>query len=149
MKKVAWKKLITRKDKIEDFYSDSKSFYFRSTKDAPNYKILKTPIEKPDLKNAEVLVAEKNDEVLRDFVITSDGYYYTTMKNGVEGKVYTADTDGKDFEEIPLPYAAGRVSISNKDMNHNDVWISMSGWTQDNHLMLNILNLRMWLLKKL
>lgn len=131
--KVSWKKLISRKDKIEDFYSDSKNFYVRSTKDAPNYKILKTPIDKPDMNNAEVLVAEKDGEVIRDFVITSDSYYYTTMKNGVEVKVYVSDKNGKDFKELTLPYAAGRVSISNKDVNHDDIWISMSGWTQDNH----------------
>jgi prolyl oligopeptidase len=131
--KVAWKELIARSDKVEDFYTDSNNFYFRSTKGAANYKILKTPLDNPNINNAEVFVAEKEDEVLRDFVITSDSYYYTTMKNGVEGKVYAADVDGGEFNEVKLPYAAGRVSITNKDINHDDFWISIAGWTNDNH----------------
>lgn len=131
--KVAWKELVSRKDRIEDFYSDNEYFYFRSTKDAPNYKIIRTPLNNPNVEDAEVLVADKKDEVLRDFVITNDSYYYTTMKNGVEGKVYTAKKNGGDFKQVELPYAAGRVSIGAKDIKHNDVWISMSGWTNDSH----------------
>ena len=131
--KIAWIELVKRTDLIEDFYTDKNNFYFRSTNGAPNYKIIKTPLKNPNVNEAEVFVAEKEDEVLRDFAITNDSFYYTTMKNGVEGKVYVASNSGNSFEEIKLPYAAGRVSISTKDLDHSDVWISISGWTNDSH----------------
>ena len=129
---VQWNEIISRKDNIEDLVTDASNFYFKTSQDAPNYKILKTPINNPDFKNAEVLIDEDPDEVLQGLSITSKGFYYTTIKNGVEAKVYHMGLDGKYGKELKLPFTAGSASISSKGMNHDELWININGWTRDN-----------------
>ena len=129
--KSIWTKIVSRKDQIEDLYTDTYNFYFRTSADAPNYKILKTPLDSPDFKNGEVLIAENSDEVLQSFVITKKGFYYTRMRNGIEAKVYHMSTNGKIKKELKLPFTSGRASISTKGVHHDDLWISISGWTND------------------
>ena len=130
--KSKWIKIVSRKDQIEDIYTDTNSFYFRTSADAPNYKILKTPLDSPDFKKGEVLIGENSDEVLQSFVITKKGFYYTRIKNGIEAKVYHMSTNGKIKKELKLPFTSGRASISTKGVHHDDLWVSISGWTNDN-----------------
>ena len=129
---LKWNKLVSRDDQIESLYTDSKNYYLMTPKDAPNYKILKAPLGSSDFQNAEVLIEEKKDEVLKSFRITSKGYYYTTVKAGVEAKVYRMSLDGKEIEELDLPFAAGNASLKTKDVDHEDIWVSINGWTKKN-----------------
>lgn len=130
--KTKWTKIISREDLIEDIFTDKSNFYFKTSREASNYKILKTPLDKPDFKKAEVLIAENEDEVLQSFVITKKGFYYTRVKNGIEAKVYHMSVDGKTKKELKLPFTSGRASLSVKSINHDDLWVSISGWTNDN-----------------
>ena len=130
--KSKWVQIVSRKEHIEDLYTDTNNFYFKTSEDAPNYKILKTPLDSPDFKNGEVLIDENLDEVLQSFVITKKGFYYTRIKNGIEAKVYHMSTDGKTNKELKLPFTSGRASINTKGINHDDLWVSISGWTNDN-----------------
>ncbi len=129
--KINWESLITRDDKIEGFETDAESIYLFSSNNAPNYKILKTPLENPNLKSAIVVVPENKKEVLKSFILTSKGLYYTTMKNGIEAKVYYKESDDKPGKELKLPFEAGRARISNKGVNYSDIWITINGWTKD------------------
>lgn len=129
--KVKWNLLVKRSDKIENIYTDKKSFYYKTSKNASNYKIISTSIDNPDLSNAKLLISENKDEVLNDFKVTNKGFYYTTMKNGVDAKVYHKKLNSPTSKEIKLPFAAGRASIRAKGVNYDDIWITINGWTLD------------------
>ncbi len=127
--KLQWKALFKKEDKIvgETFRGDD--FIFMSAINAPNFRILKTSIVNADFANPEVLVEEKRDEVLRTFGFTSDGMYYTTIKNGVEGKLYHKNKSKET--EISLPGASGRVNVDFKGADFPDIWVSSMGWKND------------------
>ncbi len=129
--KVKWTLLIDRSDKIEELVSDKEYIYFKTTKDAPNYKIIRTPIDNPDIEKAEVFIEENKKEVLNDFKITSKGYYYTTTKNGVEAKVYYKKSNKEPGKVLQLPFESGRARISNKGIHSDDFWLTINGWTKD------------------
>ena len=131
-KKLKWRKIVAREDQIETFYTDKENFYFRTPKGAPNYKIMMTPLDNTDFQKATVLVEENKNEVLKSFTITSKGYYYTSVKAGVEAKVYHLSKDGEKVQELDLPFPAGSARLQSKDVNHEDVWISINGWTRKN-----------------
>ncbi|WP_128572173.1 prolyl oligopeptidase family serine peptidase [Chryseobacterium sp. P1-3] len=104
-------------------------FTFLSGYNSPNYKLCKTNFTNRNFKEPEVLVPEKKDEVINQYVLTKDGIYYVTTKNGVEAKLYLY-RNGKEVP-IQLPYVSGSIDLQSKGKDFSDVWISCSGWAND------------------
>ncbi|WP_326984188.1 prolyl oligopeptidase family serine peptidase [Chryseobacterium sp. MYb264] len=127
--KKNWKLFSESSDKAKslDFLNDQVIFlsYYNSYLN----KLCRTNITNPNFKNAEVLVPEKIEEIIKSYRITKDGIYYTTTKNGVEAKLYLYK-DGKD-NVIKLPFPSGNIELQSKGKNYSDIWITCSGWAND------------------
>jgi prolyl oligopeptidase len=130
--KIKWLKLFSPEDEVYNFTTDANYIYAYTPKDAKNFKILRLPWSNPDLDNAEVLVPEMESEIIEDFSISDEALYFSTMKNGVQAKLYKTDYATGKTEEIELPKKAGSISISSKGPRFSDVWVNISGWTQSN-----------------
>ncbi|WP_297100703.1 prolyl oligopeptidase family serine peptidase [uncultured Draconibacterium sp.] len=130
--KVAWKTLFEREDEIYDWYTNSTHMYLYTPKDAPNFKLLKIPVNDPDLSKAEIFVAEDPSQKLSGYTLTKDGVYYTMKKNGVEEKAFFKSFGDNSIKELNLPFAAGTVRLSSKGVQFSDAWLSLSGWTRNN-----------------
>lgn len=102
------------------------TLYFLSGYNSPNLKLCKTDLTNPNFVNPEILVAEKGDEVITQYVMTKDGIYYTTTKNGVEAKLYLYKNGKSNL--IKLPYVSGSITLQSKGNNFSDIWITSSGW---------------------
>ncbi|MEO1053988.1 MAG: prolyl oligopeptidase family serine peptidase [Bacteroidota bacterium] len=127
--KVTWKRLFTQDDKLGVFAMKGDDFIYSSSLKASNFEIYKTSLLAPDFDNPEVLVKEREDETINSLIMTTDGMYYTTTKNGVEGKLYF--TDFTQEKGIELPGVAGRVNIIGKHVDQPDLWVSINGWTSN------------------
>ncbi|SDQ29261.1 prolyl oligopeptidase [Chryseobacterium soldanellicola] len=127
--KKNWTPFAESSDKAKnlDFWNDK--VIFESSYNSPLNKLCRTSIASPNFKNAETLVPEKKDEIIKSYRITKDGIYYTTTKNGVEAKFYLYK-DGKD-NHIQLPYPSGNIDLESKGENFSDIWITCSGWAND------------------
>lgn len=121
-----WKPLYDKDSKVYFIRLMGDEIVFLSGYNSPNYKLCKTNIKRPNFKNPDVLVPEKKDEVFKSHVMTKDGIYYVTVKNGVEAKLYLYN-NGKEIS-IKLPYASGNVSLQSKGENFSDIWVNCSGW---------------------
>jgi prolyl oligopeptidase len=140
---INWKRLFKPDDEVFDFQATDNDLYIYSGKNAPNYEILKTSLLNPDLANAEVIVPENPEAIivapkaffdqgpLESFGLTSNGLYYAVSQNGVEAKLYFLPYGEDKATELKLPFAAGNISISSKGYNFQDVWVTISGWTND------------------
>ena len=128
---TSWKQIVDRDDMVTGMGTDKEYFYFRTTKDAPNFKVVMLPLSSTDLTKAETLIPDDGEAVLTGFTITSKGYYFTKRRNGVETMVYHMASADSDPEELKLPFTAGSASLSSKGVDFKDVWISMNGWTRD------------------
>src|SRR5450759_4470873 len=71
--KIEWKNLTKPEDEVYDFFTTDKDLYLYTPKNAPNFKILKTSLAKPDLNQAEVIVSEDSQRKMTNYCITSDG----------------------------------------------------------------------------
>jgi len=131
--KIAWKRLFKVEDEVYDFWVTEEELFIYTPKNAPNFKILKTSLKNPDIENALLVVPEPAEEIITDFRLTKDGLYYTTAKNGVEGKLFYLPYGSKKAKEIELPFAAGRVSLLTKGFKYDDLWVTINGWTKDYH----------------
>lgn len=127
--KKNWSLLYDKDSKVYYLRLFGDDLYFLSGYNSYNYKLCRTNVSNKDFKNPEVLVPEKKDEVITQYVLTKDGIYYATTKNGVEAKLYLY----KDGNEIPikLPYVSGNINLQSKGQNFSDIWISCSGWANE------------------
>lgn len=135
-----WDILTTQEDNITDFKVDSESIYYLSFSSAPNFKILMAPLSNPGVSNAKTIVNEYNDQIITSMTTTSDGLYFTTMKNGIEAKVYFLAKGSEKPKLIDTPFAAGNISISTIDSDSGAIWMNISGWTSPNKRYLYNLN---------
>lgn len=124
-----WKPVISRENKVTAMDLNASDVYYLTYNDAPNYKILKAPIENPKYSNAEVVVSESRTETISDFVLTKDGLYYATVENGVQAKVYFLAYGEVNSKKLELPFTAGRADLSVRDSDFSEIWINISGWT--------------------
>ncbi|MCL8535320.1 prolyl oligopeptidase family serine peptidase [Chryseobacterium gallinarum] len=127
--KKDWKLLYDKDSKAFTIRVSGNDIYFLSGYNSPNYKLCKTNFTNRNFKEPEVLVPEKKDEVINQYVLTKDGIYYVTTKNGVEAKLYLY-RNGKEVP-IQLPYVSGSIDLQSKGKDFSDVWISCSGWAND------------------
>lgn len=123
-----WKPFFSKKDLV---YTDSGVFsngdyIYISASGASNFNISKVSLENLSFKNPKILVLEKKDEVVDEFIINADGLFYSTITNGVEGKLYHFHENTS--HKIPLPKSSGKVSLSVLGENYDALWITLSGW---------------------
>ncbi|WP_242093690.1 prolyl oligopeptidase family serine peptidase [Aestuariivivens sediminicola] len=129
---VHWTPLLKREDKVTGVALDSSHAYYLTYHNAPNFKIVKVPLDNPEFKNAQTLVAHSDSEIITNVVVTRDGLYYTTVENGVEAKVYFLPYGKESPIQLELPFTAGQAGISSKGHAFSEVWITISGWTSPN-----------------
>ena len=126
----SWKPLYKKEEEV---YRTSSSFqgdtlYFRQSKDAPNQQISRLNIEPSsgNISPIEIVVSEKSDEVIKGYNVSEHGLYYSTLRNGVEAKLY--QHKNSIDKAIELPKGAGKLSLSSRLLPSNKVSIYLSGW---------------------
>jgi len=127
--KKTWKTLYTKEDKVRSLQLIDNDLYFLSQYNAQNYTLCKTNIIAPNFKNPEILISERNDEVIGQYRFTKDGIYYTTTKNGVEAKLYLYK-EGKSIP-IELPFPSGSINLQTNGKDFSDIWVNCSGWANE------------------
>ncbi len=121
-----WKFLFSKAEIISAYIIKEEEIIFLSGKQSSNFQICKTSLNHPDFKKPKVLVKEKKAEVILSMVITSNGLFYVTNKNGVEAKLYHLKNEIET--ELVLPQNAGRIELESKGEKHPELWIYITGW---------------------
>lgn len=121
-----WKPLFKISDKVSDFIQVNNDIVYMTAKNATNFKICSTPFLKPNFKNPKVLVDEFKEEVIKELGVTKNGLFFTTLKNGVEAKLYQVKNNKP--VEIKIPKPSGSISIETKGVHSEYLNISIQGW---------------------
>lgn len=124
---VKWKPLYKKEERIRQFTISDNDLIYMTSKNAANFEISKTSLDNPNFENPEKLVLEDRLAVITDYAITSKGLFYVKVKNGVDAKLYQLK-DGIE-KLIPIPQSSGSISVSSKNINFDDLWIKIEGWT--------------------
>ncbi|WBX76767.1 prolyl oligopeptidase family serine peptidase [Tenacibaculum ovolyticum] len=126
VKTINWKELFKSTDQIIQCSIENNELYYRTAKNAPNFKICKTSLSKPNFKNPEVLVKENKDVIITDFAVTKKGIFYTTSRNGIQADLY--QLENSTTKKINLPYPLGYINIKSKGINYDYLWMESEGW---------------------
>lgn len=124
--KIDWKLLFKKEDQIKDQIILNDDLYFLSAKNASNFNIFKTKMSDFNIKKGTIIVSENKTEAIDDFVITKDGLFYSTTKNGVEAHLYFVSDH--ETKKIISPISAGRITMQIKNKFSSDIWLTYSGW---------------------
>jgi len=129
--KINWKKLFSPEDQVYNIATTDKDIYVYTPKGAPNFTILKISLRNPDLSKAEVVVPENPEGPITSFTLTSEALYYNVSVNGVQAKLFRVPNGTKQIEELTSPFPAGSADWSSKGFRFPDVWVGLTGWTND------------------
>ncbi len=128
VKKGNWKPFYKKEHKISSYEIFGDTIVFISAKNASNFKLCKTSLQNPNFDEAEVLVPEREKEVIKELAVTSQGIYFVTTENGVKSSLFQINKKNQ-IKEIKLPKVFGSIRLRSRGYNYPDLWISASGWT--------------------
>ncbi|CAL2107773.1 Prolyl oligopeptidase [Tenacibaculum sp. 190524A02b] len=123
---VKWESLYKKEDKIKQFFIVGDTLYYRTAKNASNFKICKTSLKKPNFKNSKIVVNEDVKSTISDFTVVKNSLFYVKTTNGVDAKLFQK-TNNK-VNEIKLPVSSGYINVKSKGIAFDDVWIEIEGW---------------------
>ncbi|WP_375605510.1 prolyl oligopeptidase family serine peptidase [Flavobacterium davisii] len=124
-KKLDWKPLFKKEEKVTpNYFVKGMNIFFMVN----NKEILIQSLNDNENSKKKLVVTTKKEEYLNNILPTKEGFYYSTLKNGIEAKLYFYN--GKKSKEIILPFKAGDVSLENIDATKSELWVYCSGWTQ-------------------
>lgn len=124
---LKWNVLCQTSDNlVQDIEFHGEYAYAVTHEGAPNYKLVRTPVKKPDWKHAETVIAEVGDAILS--VLKTRDFLFVTYSNGVVGRVVKLDFATGKTSGVVLP-ASGTVSVDCPDWHSNRCIVYMTSWT--------------------
>jgi len=130
--KPAWKKICTPEDGVNAYEADETSVYLVSAKDAPRYRVLRTPLADPDFAHAAVVLPES--DLIPGSVHAAKGHLFVNAaENGVP-TVIQLDPAGTAAPVALAPPEKLSGSVSSASPYFADVFVSTESWTKDGGL---------------
>src|SRR5690606_38661092 len=127
---IDWKPLATKEDEIQGGFMKGTDIFLLTTKGNPKFKIIKTSLDNPDLKNAATIV-EGNDEWQLSpsaFTETKDYFLFNKTKDELLTKTYQYEYKTGAISEINVPLE-GNISPWSWSKEDNEVILVNRGWT--------------------
>lgn len=125
-KRIGWKSLFKKEDKVTSFVFANDSIFFLTYKDASNSRVLVTSSSNPDISNARVVIPEGNEHIR--YISRSKDYLFAAISNGISQHVLKYSFSKGNVSKVTSP-AQGIVDIEPFDVYENDCIMSISGWT--------------------
>ncbi len=126
--KAKWRQLVEVKDKAAFISFTPDAMYFRTSSDAPRYKVMRVRLANPDLAKAETIVAPSRDVVV-SIAAAQDALYVTQRRGVTTTLLRVAHRSGAQAEEVALP-VSGSASLVDADVQLPGVVVSLAGWTR-------------------
>ena len=121
-----WRSVVKPTDEVTRISAGQNFIYFLSSKGTPRYQILRTPLSKLALADAEVAVAQSSGSIAQ-IAAAADALYFT-RREGVNTLLYRlAHRSGAVPERVQLP-VEGAVQISSHDPKRDGVIVTLSSW---------------------
>jgi prolyl oligopeptidase len=125
--KINWKQFCSKGDEITSFIGYGDDVYLLTSKNAPDYKIIKTSLKNPDIQNAK-LILSGDGKAIESFDFTKDYLIITQMHNGIQ--TYISKMNFKDdiAEAVEMPLN-GTINMSPYSPFSNECVVYNSNWT--------------------
>ncbi len=122
-----WKKIADIDDGISQVAVRGDTLFFLSRKGASHFRVLATPLARPDVRHARVVVPESAG-IVTGFAIAADGLYYRE-RDGVQSKLIRVGFDGEGAHAIPMPFE-GNVFGPTTDAAQPGALFNLQSWSR-------------------
>jgi len=129
--RTPWRKVADVADGVTSFHARGDTLYLLAQKDAPKFRLLATPLARPDLKTARTIIAESAG-VLTGVAFARDGIYART-RTGAVSSVKRVSFDGAQVRPVTLPYE-GNVGLPVTDPQVGGGLVSVRSWLHSTRL---------------
>lgn len=126
--RTPWRKVAEYADGVEDARIFGDDLVLLSHNQAPNRRLLRVPLQKPDLATAPVLVAENPNAPLESFSVTRDAIYLVDLVNG-KRLLRKLSRNANQPVPVKLPYE-GSVSYLVTNPSKSDWYLGLVSWTR-------------------
>ena len=124
---IEWRHLVRQEDQVRDAIIYKDNVYLVSRKDAPNFKVLVSPIKDLDVSHAQTLIPESKLPI-GWFRLTKD-YLLIQKIEGTKTFWEQYSFSSRKSQSIKLPFS-GAPWIYSLNVNSNDCIINVLSWKQ-------------------
>jgi prolyl oligopeptidase len=125
--KSAWKHVATEADDVTGLDVHGDKVYLLSHADASRYKVLRTSLENPDFKHAD-LVVPPTEVVVVNIIAGGDALYIQDLDGGI-GRLRRLSYSGGGPESVKLPFDGAIQSLFAGPML-SGAWLELVSWTK-------------------
>jgi prolyl oligopeptidase len=127
-KNIPWAKVCDATDGVTSYEVHGEFVYLVTSHDAPRYKVVRVPLERPSFKAAEVLLPE-SELVLTSVNASKEAVFINASRNG-SGVIVQLDPKGKqEPKRLLLPQGLSGF-VSEGSTYFSDVYLSTEAWTK-------------------
>lgn len=125
--KINWKVLSKREDEVWNFYADGHDIYVYTSKNNPNFRILKSSLKNLDFSKAKEILAGTEEWKLEEVSQAKDYLIVSKSKNGVIFDPWAYNLRTGQMAKIDAP-VKGNAEASAVSRQSNEVKIINSEW---------------------
>ncbi|THD67511.1 hypothetical protein E7Z59_07565 [Robertkochia marina] len=141
LQETPWEKLAKEEAEVTDVFITNRFIYYKSAKEAPNFKIMASNLRWPDFCNADVVVPEYKDQRIIDFTVNANGLYFVTKDDRNQLRLWFKErksdtynpTAGHHFKIIELPVAAKTIQLQENPGGADKLWINIIDDQEKHH----------------
>ncbi|MGZ9058094.1 MAG: prolyl oligopeptidase family serine peptidase [Burkholderiaceae bacterium] len=123
-----WRQLVDAKDKVAGISFTPDSMYFRTSSEAPRYKVMRVSLANSDLGKAETVIAPGRDVVV-SLAAAQDALYVTQRRGVTTSLLRVPHLKDAQIEQVALP-VSGSASLVDVDARLPGAIVSLAGWTR-------------------
>jgi prolyl oligopeptidase len=124
--KVTWRRIADPRDGLVRALAIHGNWIYAVTYvGAPRYKLVRTPLDRPDWKHAGTVLAEAGDSI--EQVSQSKDFLLVQYSDGVNGRLVRVSLADGSASTVTLPMS-GAVDVTCPDAHGNRCVVAVSGW---------------------
>jgi prolyl oligopeptidase len=127
-KEIRWKKVCDAGDSVTAYEVHGEFIYLITSHGAPRYQVVRTPLERPDFKTAEVVLPE-SELVLTSVHASKDAVFVNATHNGSGVIVQLDSTRDRKPNRLALPQDLSGA-VSDASPHFSEIYISTESWTK-------------------
>lgn len=124
---INWKPLAKTEDQVRDAIIYKEKVYLLSRKDAPNFKLLVSPLHEFDINHAKTLIPESKQSM--EWLSICRDYLFINKIDGINSFIDLYNFSNGEVQSIKIPLS-GFSWAQTFDIKTNDCILHVSSWKQ-------------------
>jgi len=123
-----WRQVVSKDDQAAEIWPAGGYLYVRTSKGAPRFRVLRMPLDAPEIAKAEVVVPA-SASVVTETRAARDALY-VVRRDGATQSLWRLPHAAKPaLERVPLPFE-GSVNLTDGWSDRDGVVMALAGWTR-------------------